>query len=114
MVKIRFTYDVVTDESAANGDTAERGWYIPGMGKFAEDDASASAHIEMRAREAVEEIQRTVGAIDSVSVYGNRATFYAADAKENYRTGESTRYAAHIVADPRLVDAIVAALEARS
>lgn len=109
-VKIRFTYDVVTEESAQHGDTAKRGWYIPGMGKFAEDDASASEHIVCTAKQAVEEIQRTVGSIDSISDNRNGATFYPADSEQDYQTGDYTSYHAHVECDPRLLRAIIKAL----
>lgn len=109
-VKIRFTYDVVTEESAQDGDVAERGWYIPGMGKFPVEDESASEFVECTARAAVKDIESVVGAIGDVSAHGHIAAFYSADPEEDYRTGENTSYCAHIVCDPRLVRAIVKAL----
>jgi hypothetical protein len=112
-IAIRFTYDVVTPESAEHGDTAERGWHIPGMGNFAETDETASEYMHVRAKDAVWQIKRTVGCIDSVTAFADRATFYPSDSEEDYSTGDRTSYHAHIEGHPRLVAAIVKAVTTR-
>ena len=113
-MKIRFTYAVVTHESAENGDTADNGWYIPGMGKFPVSDDTAAEWMECSAKDAVRQIQHTVGDIDSVSVFTGQATFYPSDSDEDFDTGDRTSYHAHVECDPRLLEAILRALGCKS
>lgn len=110
-VKLRFTYEVVTDESAKHGDAERRGWYVDGF-ECDESDETASEYFELcTAREAIERIAHTVGAIDSISECDGSADIYPADSDTNYQTGDETQYCAHIEGDARLVAAIVSALQ---
>ena len=80
---LRVTYDVVTPESAEQGDVAEAGFYHRGGWRTPADDPSAwSLH------EAVSEFGR--GCFED----GGRG-FYSSDSRENYRTGERTSFAVH-------------------
>lgn len=86
------TYDIVTPESAQDGDVAESGF------EFENEPMSLREVIE-----EVDGIGADVGGSDGFS-------FYGVDAQEDYRTGESTTYAVHVKANAhnmkRLWDAL--------
>ena len=77
----RVTYDVVTEESASDGDTSESGYYSPGGWKH--DDPAA-----WTLREVVSQFGRN-GFEDGGS------SFYLVDSEANYYTGEDKSYAVH-------------------
>jgi hypothetical protein len=81
MAKFHVTYDVVTEESAADGDTAESGFVSPGGWRH-DDAADLGLH----------DVIRIVGR--SSCEDGGRA-FYTVDPDVNYMTGEDTTYAVH-------------------
>ena len=115
-VQLRFSYEIVTPESAEFGDVAERGWYFDG-GHFASDDELASEGYESTARDALTDIEQLLGVPDEVSVryYGGEGhlTCYPADScREDYRTGAETYYHAHVSGHPRLIAAMARALGA--
>lgn len=109
MIKLRYTYAIITDESAARGEASENGWYSGGR-KYSIDDETAAEFELVTASRAIRDIAYTVGAIDSISDHATAATFYPADAEQDYRTGGSTRYYAHIEGDARLIAVIAARL----
>lgn len=88
MGKFRVTYDIVTPESAEQGDVAERGFCSPGGWKH--DDVA-----ELSLREAL-----SAAGFRSTSRYGagfedGGSSFYTVDPDLDYRTGEDTQYAIH-------------------
>ena len=84
----RVTYDIVTPESAEQGDTAESGFYSRGGWKH--DDPS-----DWTLREVVSEFGR--GAFEDGGSW-----FYTVDPRVDYRTGEDTSFAVH---PPRTITA---------
>ncbi len=82
------TYDVVTEESAEQGDYAESGFYSRGGWKH--DDPS-----EWTLREVVSEFGRN-------SLENNGSWFSTVDSDTDYRTGEDTSYSVH---PPRTITA---------
>lgn len=88
MNRFHVTYEVVTPESAADGDAAERGyarphgWQWPGETMTAEDVEACA----MSLREAA-------GMVGMVEDCG--AWFCEVDGRPNYRTGAETRYSLH-------------------
>jgi hypothetical protein len=78
------TYEIVTPESAEEGDAEERGWVF---------DAKP-----MTLRETLREIEKQGGEPDSSPVprKGTQLTIYQTDGNVNYRTGAETRTAIHV------------------
>jgi hypothetical protein len=81
MVTFRVTYDVVTPESAEQGDYAESGYYSRGGWKH-EDESSWTLH------EVVSQFGRN-------SLEDNGRWFSSTDSDTDYRTGEDTSYSVH-------------------
>ncbi len=81
MATFRVTYDIVTPESAEDGDVAESGYYSRGGWKH--EDPS-----EWTLREVV--TQFGYGGFED-----GGSSFYSATSDTNYRTGEDTSYAVH-------------------
>lgn len=79
--QFRVTYDVVTEESAKDGDYAELGFYSRGGWKH--DDPS-----DWTLHDLVSEFGR--GGFQD----GGRS-FYSSDSEPNYRTGDQTSYGIH-------------------
>ena len=84
----RVTYDVVTPESAENGDYADSGFAAPGGWKFAADDPGPH---EMTLREALD----TCGMHGGGGFEDSGRWFSTVDPDVNYSTGEDTRYSIH-------------------
>jgi len=84
MFTVSKTYDVVTHESAEDGEAAESG--------FEFEDT------RMTLREALREIQDLGGIVQQ---QGGKLTVYTPDAEVDFRTGDSKFYALHVVAAPR-------------
>lgn len=88
------TYDIVTPESARDGDTAEHGWFWPDplIGhwpiEFSDIDAPPLKPSEWTLHELVSRFGR--GGFED----GGRS-FYSADSETDYRSGDETRYAIH-------------------
>lgn len=112
-VKIRFTYDAVTPESAADGCSADSGWYVPGLGfgRFPVEDETASEHTEMTGREAVKAIRDVVGYVEHAQHDGDSMSVYGSAQTEDYTTDEEVSYCAHLKGDPRLLLAICRAVK---
>jgi hypothetical protein len=96
------TYDVVTPESAEEGDFAESGWvYEPTV---------------MTLREAFDEIANLGGFEPSewpMPVTGTHLTLYQIDGNTDYRTGAETREALHIAGRPGPMKRLRQLLKAR-
>ena len=100
MITIDFTYDVVTPESAENGDFSESGFITPGMWKFSVDDYDA------RQQWKLGDLGDFISFAKSLGITSDGDNFYSVDPDINYRTGESTTYSMHI-------DGVTVATEAR-
>lgn len=85
MFTVSKTYDVVTHESAEDGEAAESG--------FVFEDS------RMTLRETLREIDGVGGGHWQET--HNGLTLYVYDADVDYRTGDSTTYALHVAASPR-------------
>ena len=81
------TYDIVTPESAEDGDVAEAGWAAPGGWKFDVDDTGPHA---LSLREALD----TAGGYRG-GFYDSGRWFDKIDSDTDYRTGAETRYSLH-------------------
>jgi hypothetical protein len=118
-VKLSYTYDIVTPESAEDGDVAECGFYQPGGWQFplpeyggAPLDESPEPE-EMTARQALREIRDNVGYIDHVQEHGDSLDIYPADGSQDYEDGSETRIMAHVRGNPRLIAALARTLNKR-
>jgi hypothetical protein len=80
-ITFRVTYDIVTEESATDGDVAESGFYSRGGWKH--DDPS-----EWTLHDVVSEFGRN-------GLQDGGSSFYSIDSDTNYRTGKETNYAVH-------------------
>lgn len=91
MITIDFTYQVITAESAEQGDAAECGFYWPsGNWKLTIDDY-------IRQRWELGTLRDFIGAAQRLGcTYWNGSWFESVDPDEDYATGESTFYAMHI------------------
>lgn len=77
MTGFRVTYETITEESAADGESADNGWCAPGGWRFPVDDPGPH---EMSLREA----------IDMVSCVEDSGRWFSeVDGSINYRTGET-------------------------
>lgn len=88
MGKWRVTYDVVTPESAENGDFAEIGYAAPGGWKF------PLIHGEEREAPPVMSLREAVN-LAGGGFEDSGSWFTTCDTEKNYRTGEETRYSIH-------------------
>jgi hypothetical protein len=87
-----FTYDIVTPESAEQGDTSENGWYVPGGWKYPlfNDDGSPN--------EAPPKLKGDLRAVIShaqelgIEFHPDADWGYNVDPDLDYRTGEHTRF----------------------
>lgn len=87
------TYEIITPESAEHGDAAERGFVLDnGWHELLPDDVCGPgagkimAACGMRLREAA----NLVGCVEDCGAW-----FCESDDRQNYRTGEATRYSLH-------------------
>lgn len=85
------TYDIVTPESAEDGDVAEAGW---------EREQEPETF-----RDALDTLRR-YGPFDHIQHNGSHISAYGY-AEDNYRTGESTSYCVHIYASERNLDRLL-------
>jgi hypothetical protein len=125
MVKLTFTYEVITPESAAEGCTAEHGWYMPGGYQHPLEDAEGrhnvilTAAIEgdfdhvMRASDALRTIRSEMGCLDYVQANGEHLSAWESDGRQDYTTGANERRSVHVTAHPRLIAALARALQSR-
>lgn len=85
-LRLGVTYEIVTYESAKDGDAEERGW---------EKDYEV-----MSLRDLMHEVC-SYGPYDNVQRSFNGLTFYAAQGNVDLRTGDVTRYDVHVRASSR-------------
>lgn len=97
MFTVSKTFDLVTPESAEDGESAESG--------FVFEDYRMTMRETLRAiRDAGGgHLQRTYDGL----------TLYVYDAEVDYRTGDSTTYALHVVASPRNIARLARFVEVR-
>jgi hypothetical protein len=81
------TYDLVTYESAEDGDTAENGFVHANGGRDQVEVVEDAADYAMSLSEAL----RVIG----MGVYDCGSWFASIDSENDYRTGESTTYGLH-------------------
>ncbi len=121
-VRLTFTYECVTDESAREGDVSDHGFYAPG-GHFdsicgdnreviLQDARNGEYDQHLRACEALRAIEWHVGG-GEVDAHGDTLRVYAYDAGVDYATGEETRITAHVKAHPRLIAAMARKLRSK-
>lgn len=104
MIRYRFTYDVVTPESAEDGDVAERGFYSPPGcvgGKFDVEGEGNGDYHEDRASAAFRDICATLNGVEHVQSRSGHLTVYGQPYEDP--CGGSETIAAHIEAHPRLI-----------
>ena len=92
--EVRFTGERITEESAAEGDAAERGWVNPSWSRkrlYAKRENVAYTAFDTR-EEAEEHIESILGSYTS----DDRENYYAEDADQDLETGDYWKYAAHI------------------
>ena len=82
------TYEIVTPESAEQGDAAERGFAMPHGWQF-ELESMTPADVEACALD----LRSAVNMIGCVEDCGR--WFAETDGRQNYRTGADTRYSLH-------------------
>lgn len=94
MFRVRFTADVVTEESAALGDVDRRGWVDPkwSMREVFDGREDVRSEVFDTEAEALKYIADTIGAYDD----NGDGTYYSQDASQDWKTGEYWSYAAHI------------------
>jgi hypothetical protein len=80
---IRSTYEVVTEESAANGDWADRGW----IDEQGEECLSPSDAIRLL---------KSVGAMYASSSHFHPGVWYYTEASQDYHTGEYRTESYHL------------------
>lgn len=97
MFTVSKTFDLVTPESAEDGEAAESG--------FVFEDS------RMTLREVLEE-SRGVWPFHCQKTH-NGLTLYRQDAEIDYRSGDSTTYALHIAASPRNIARLARFVEVR-
>lgn len=98
-LKICFTYNVVTNESAENGDYAEHGWITPGHWKYAlEDEAGYHDDTLEEARKGEYDLHDLREALSFAESLGISAKYdlTSADPDIDYSDGSETQYAMHI------------------
>ena len=108
MITLCFTYDVVTPESAEDGDVAERGFYesggwqyqVPGTGDVYEKPVWKPGKLRCFIKTA-----RDLGCAGDCGRW-----FESGGEDTDYRTGETTSYAAHIEGCTRSTYARIARL----
>lgn len=111
MADYTITYEKVTPESAAEGDSIERGYYMPGGWEYPIPDGLVGpAFTEWCNRmgpfdiplETDEDTTRVEAAVLTLLEYGcsewsgHGGTYYQVDSDTDYRTGEETRKAIHL------------------
>lgn len=100
-----FTYDIVTEESAQEGDTAEHGFYEPGgyyhplevVGPAVRLVPGAEGTPVSGADEAWHLIEDVLGALEPSSTQFHPGVWYTqVDAEQDYQTGDYTTLSAHL------------------
>lgn len=85
--RIRISYEVITEESARNGDVAERGW---------EDEEGEAISLDDGVDEAIAFLE-DAGAVHPSSSAFHPGVWYSTEGEQDYNTGETTIYSYHLV-----------------
>lgn len=100
MRRIRISYEIVTPESAADGDAAERGWIdeegreiTPDQCDIDDQDGDERAAVVTL---AVREIGLTVEPSDWPTVHPGHTWYTDIDGDQDYSTGAVTRQSYHL------------------
>ena len=101
-MKASFTYQIVTEESAENGDFAEHGWILPGRWEFPlQDDDGHHEDILAQARSGefdLTGLSEVVSFAKSLGIYTGKGAdwFYSVDDDLDCSTGERRSYCLHL------------------
>ena len=94
--RFHVTYDIVTAESAERGDTAESGFVSPGEWHDAMDSAPVGpAFVPIKAQHALT-LREAIDLVGLMYDGGSGQSFYEADARQDYRTGDCETRALHL------------------
>lgn len=105
------TYDVVTPESAKEGDFAENGYDYEKLSMDLSDAVRAIRDIGPDCHQARHEAMEM---LKGIRRHGHvHVSIYGADPDQDYHTGESTTYAIHVEGKPREVARLINAACAR-
>jgi hypothetical protein len=96
--RVAKTYDVVSEESAREGDVADRGYEF--------EDTT------MTLRDAVREVEK-LGHIDEAQAHGDMLRFYDSEEHMDYGTGDVTTYALHIRGPANAIRRLKSTLESK-
>lgn len=91
MIKLRFTAERITEESAAEGMAAESGWVEAGNKHQIYEEQTPAEEFETR-EEVMARIEEVIGSYEGE----DGENFYGVDLDNDYVSGDSYRYAAHI------------------
>lgn len=108
-MNVRYTFGLITPESAEEGEYADSGWYIPGVGGFVHDDPDASAEQPLGAQEVIRTLEDALGGIDRASTISDYLVVTGTSSSDDQRRLTIT---AHISGHPRMRAALDAALRA--
>jgi len=89
---INITYEVITPESAAEGDVAERGWLSPLLIATEDLDEDDPSWIDATIRALQNE---GIGSVEADSSHGTPRWFTEIDGNMDYQTGAETRRSIH-------------------
>jgi hypothetical protein len=81
------TYETITPESADHGDSADRGYYMPGGWRYSAGTAGDRAQYGLTLRDAI----REVGCLEDCGTW-----YTEADGTPDYRTGAHERKSLHL------------------
>ena len=89
---INITYEVITPESAAEGDVAERGWLSPLLITTEDLDEDDPSWVDATIRALQNE---GIGSVEADSSHGTPRWFTEIDGNMDYQTGAETRRSIH-------------------
>jgi len=109
MIRYRETYDVVTEESSQDGDTADNGFCLPGGWQFSMNEPST---LDDAQRGEFDQKDTLPDLIEKIQRNGMRCVgdTFVAYSEMDYRTGEETTYYLHIE-NPRDLQAVCYAID---
>ena len=101
MLKVNFTYQTVTPESAAIGDVAEHGWIMPGMWEYPlQDDSGHHESVLDQAQKGdfdITDLAEAINFAESLGIYYDSGNWLdSVDPDIDYQSGEETTYSMHI------------------
>ena len=102
-MRATMTYDVVTEESAKDGDTSENGWALPGGWRFPlidEDGYHEDVLEDVQANPDTYTVADTVAdlmaIVESMGFYNEGSDWLTTGGEQDYQTGEYVTYRLHI------------------